>query len=108
MISIAPGLIDPGFERYLAHCAAAAQNERDFDEIERQTVEIIQRHDPSMLIISGDFNADSDTNPAGARQLDRLSANFDLKMLVQQPTFYRGETASRLDNTLVYVQQVRK
>ena len=65
-------------------------------------IEIIQRHTPSVVVLSGDFNADPVTNPAGASRLDQLAANFSLRMLVQQPTFYRGETASRLDNILVH------
>ena len=64
-------------------------------------MEIMQRHTPSTVIISGDFNADPETNPAGANRLDQLAANFDLRMLAQQPTFYRREKASRLDNILV-------
>ena len=46
------------------------------------------------------------TNPAGAGQLYRLSSNFGMRMLVQQPTFYRGDTASQLDNILVYSRSV--
>ena len=87
---------------YRSPSTMAAQNERDFDEIERQLGEIIQRHDPSILVISGDFNADPVTNPAGASQLNHLLDNFGMRMLVQQPTFHRGDTASRLDNILVY------
>ena len=87
---------------YRSQSTTSAQNESNFNKIKRQTIEIIQPHTTSMVVIHGDFNADPETNSTGAIKLDHLAANFGLRMLVQQPTFYRGETASRLDNILVH------
>ena len=87
---------------YRSPDTTVTQNQRDFDELERQAAEIIQRHQPSLMILGGDFNADAGTDPAGAQQLDRLVTNFGMQMLVHEPTFYRGETATKLDNILLY------
>ena len=93
---------------YRSPDVTVVQNEKDFDELERQVGDIIQRYTPSMMIISGDFNADTRTNPAGAKQLTQLVSKFEMRVLVHEPTFYRGETASTLDNILLYTRTTQE
>ena len=60
------------------------------------------------MILGGDINAETGTNPAGAQQLDRLVTNFGMQMLAHEPTFYRGGTATKLDNILLYSRSVNE
>ena len=85
---------------YRPPATSVTQVDTDFDEIEEQIQTVISKYAGCPLIITGDFNADRDTNPAGAQRLEKL-ANYGLKIMIDVPTFYRGTTQTVLDNILL-------
>ncbi|CAM1317921.1 Uncharacterised protein at_DN2442, partial [Pycnogonum litorale] len=72
----------------------------DYDDIEAQLQKIITNQTPLTIIITGDFNSDPTTNPIAADRFKRL-ADYDLHTLITEPTFFRNDTSSCLDNILV-------
>ena len=69
-------------------------------ESESQLQQIIAASTCDRIIIAGDFNADSQTNPAAYRRLVQLE-RYGLKCVVNEPTFYRDFNSSVLDVALV-------
>ena len=89
---------------YRSPNTSGRQNEDDFSELERQLHAVIC-HTPTNIVISGDFNADAVTNPAGARRLRQLAEGCHMRMLVNEPTYIRGSCRSTLDNILIYMRE---
>ena len=85
---------------YRPPSATASQVNADFDDIEELIQSVISQYPERPVIITGDFNADRSTNPAGAERLERLT-NYGLKIMIDVPTFHRGTTQSVLDNILL-------
>ena len=65
----------------------------DFNNIEDQIQSVITMYPSHRIILAGDLNADSKTNPLAhsrLRELEKLSLNC----VVTEPTFFRGDTQS--------------
>ena len=85
---------------YRPPSTTSTQTNSDFDHIEEQLQSIIAANPSKRIILAGDLNADSHTNPAAHLRLLELQ-KYRLRNLVKVPTFYRGETRSILDVVLV-------
>ena len=72
----------------------------DYNELEEQLQTIIDGYPSQRIIIAGDLNSDSVTNPTAHERLVELE-RYGLKCVVDRPTFFRGTTESRLDVVLL-------
>ena len=70
------------------------------NDLEDQLQQIVAASTCDRIIIAGDFNADSQTNPAAYKRLVELE-RYGLKCVVNEPTFYRDSNSSVLDAVLV-------
>ena len=85
---------------YRPPSTSGTQVDRDYDDFEQQIQTAISKQETCSLVITGDFNSDPSTNPAGAARLQDLQ-KYRLRLLVKKPTFHRNDTHSILDNILI-------
>ena len=72
----------------------------DFNDIEDQIQSVISLYPSHRIILAGDLNADSKTNPLAYSRLCELE-KLSLNCVVNEPTFFRGDTRSMLDVILL-------
>ena len=85
---------------YRPPSTSASQVNSDYDDIEEQLQTVISTHSSLRVILAGDLNSDVRTSPFAHSRLQELE-RYDLNCIVQQPTFYRGDTQSVLDVVLM-------
>ena len=85
---------------YRPPSTAASQVSSDYDDIEGQLQAVIAAYSSQKIILAGDLNSDSQTNPTAHRRLQDLQ-NYGLHNQVHDPTFFRGVTRSVLDVVLM-------
>ena len=85
---------------YRPPSTSTSQVNNDYDDIEEQLQTVISAHSSLRIILAGDLNSDDQTNPLAYARLQELE-RYDLRCVVHQPTFYRGNTRSVLDVVLM-------
>ena len=78
----------------------AAQVHADYNELEEQLQQIIACYPSQRIVLAGDLNSDSSTNPTAHGRLMELE-RYGLRCVVDEPTFFKGPTKSMLDVVLM-------
>ena len=85
---------------YRPPSTSTSQINNDYDDIANQLQVAIAAESAQNLILLGDLNSDSNTNPAAHKRLQELE-KYGINNQVTVPTFHRGDTHSVLDVVLI-------
>ena len=85
---------------YRPSSISLTQIHSNFNDLEDQIQQILTACPSNRIIIAGDLNADLHTNPAAHDRMNELE-RYGFKCVVDEPTFFRNDTQSKLDVVLV-------